>query len=184
MAAADARHPNPEPIVRALPPALLDEPLDYIFADHFRQRGVCAALKTFAGVGHVPAQDANVLSDFLDRELKWHHQDEEEDLFPSLRRRAHPEDALDEPLARLSRDHSRSAATVGKIVEALGAAPDNDGVRLSEDMRGLMSAYAADEHRHIAIENGIVLAIARIRLTKGDIKAMSASMKARRGIIA
>jgi hemerythrin-like domain-containing protein len=182
MAAADARRPAHEQTIKALPPALLDEPLEYIFADHFRQRSICAALKGFADRGHVPRADAGAISTYLDQDLTWHHQDEDDDLFPSLRRRALPEDALDEPLAQLGKDHSQSAVTVGRIVEALGAAPDDGAIRLSPQMRELMSAYCADENRHIAIENGIVLAIARIRLTKADIRSMSRSMKLRRGI--
>jgi hypothetical protein len=45
-----------------------------------------------------------------------------------------------------------------------------------------MLAYATGEHRHLAAENGIVLAIARIRLTRGDLAKMSRSMKQRRGL--
>ena len=45
-----------------------------------------------------------------------------------------------------------------------------------------MQAYASSEGGHLAIENGIVLAIARIRLTRGDLGAMARGMKARRGV--
>ena len=35
--------------------------------------------------------------------------------------------------------------------------------------RKLLMAYATSEHHHLAAENGIVLAIARVRLTRGDL---------------
>ncbi len=100
--------PDPPPeaaaaIVEALPFSLIDTPLDYIFADHFRQRSVCVALKRFAEHGRVPRSEADMVTAFLDRELSLHHEDEDQDLFPAVRRRALPEDDLGAVLARLSR---------------------------------------------------------------------------------
>lgn len=184
MAAGDPRWATPEPIVKALPVTLLDEPLEYIFADHLRQRGVCAALRYFSDLGQISVKDAAVISAYLHQDLALHHKDEDEDLFPSLRRRALPEDALSEPLKRLSKDHSRSDAVVEKLVAALRPADGNENIRPSPEIRELIAAYSIDEQRHLAIENGIVLAIARIRLTRADLKAMSNSMKKRRGVAA
>ena len=48
----------------------------------------------------------------------------------------------------------------------------------------LIAAYALGELRHLAIENAVVLALARIRLKRPDLKAISRSMKARRGMTA
>jgi hypothetical protein len=45
-----------------------------------------------------------------------------------------------------------------------------------------MLAYAASEYRHLSVENGIMLVIARKRLTAADIKAIARAMKARRGV--
>jgi hypothetical protein len=45
-----------------------------------------------------------------------------------------------------------------------------------------MKAYAASEHRHLAMENSIVMAIARIRLKSADLAAISQAMKQRRGV--
>jgi Hemerythrin HHE cation binding domain len=169
-------------VVEAIPFSLIDTPLDYIFADHFRQRSICVALKCFAGNGLVPRSEADMVTAFLDRELPFHHEDEDQDLFPAVLRRALPEDDLGAVLARLSEDHRLSDGMVRAIVTALSATPGADIVKLSRSAREVMQAYAASEHRHLSIENGIVLTIARIRLRASDLKAISNAMKLRRGV--
>ena len=86
-------------------------------------------------------------------------------------------------LARLGEDHRRSEAMVGDIVAALTQHQPKSPVRLSTGICRLIQAYVAGESRHLAIENGVLLAIARIRLTPKDLKAISRGMKARRGVI-
>ncbi len=178
--------PDPPPeaaaIVEALPFSLIDTPLDYIFADHFRQRSVCVALKRFAEHGRVPRSEADMVTAFLDRELSLHHEDEDQDLFPAVRRRALPEDDLGAVLARLSEDHRLSDGMVRVIVRALSATTGTETVKLARPAREVMQAYAASEHRHLAMENGIVMTIARIRLKPADLKAISQAMKQRRGV--
>jgi hemerythrin-like domain-containing protein len=169
------------PLIEPMPFALLDDPLDYIFADHFRQRSVCVVLKRFAAERHVRREEADGIIAFFQRDLPLHHADEDHDLFPALRRRALPEDDLAAPLARLSDDHRISRPMVEGIVDALAADPAEDTVRLKRGTSEMMLAYAASEHKHLAIENGIVLAIARVRLTRADLAQISRSMKARRG---
>lgn len=169
-------------LLEPMPPALLDDPLEYMFADHFRQRSLCVALRRYADVGEVPRAEAAMVIAYLTRDLPWHHQDEDEDLFPLLRQRALREDELGEALAQLTDDHHRAEPMVGEVIAALSAAPSGDHIKLAKPARALLRAYAASEHRHLAIENGIVLAIARIRLRRSDLAAMSRSMKARRGV--
>lgn len=170
------------PVLESLPFALLDDPLEYILADHFRQRSLCAMLRQFAGQGFAPRREADQIIAFLGRDLEIHHADEEEDLFPVLRRRALPEDDLGAALARLTADHRQSGPMAEAIVDALAARPADDPVLLPPAIRELMLAYAASEHRHLAVENGIVMAIARIRLKRSDLKAISRAMKFRRGV--
>ncbi|MGL4241930.1 MAG: hemerythrin domain-containing protein, partial [Beijerinckiaceae bacterium] len=111
-----------------------------------------------------------------------HHEDEDNDLFPALRRRALPQDALGPVLARLAEDHRRNEGMVADIVVALTARQGDDPVVFDKASREVMAAYAFAEQRHLAMENGVVLAIARVRLTRADVRAMSAAMKARRGV--
>lgn len=178
--------PDPPPesaaIVEALPFSLIDTPLDYILADHFRKRSICVALRRFAEDGRASRSEADMVTAFLDRELLLHHEDEDHDLFPAVRRRALPEDELGAVLARLSEDHRLSDGMVRTIVGALSATPGAAAVKFDRPAREVMQAYAASEHRHLAMENGIVMAIARIRLKPSDLRAISQAMKQRRGV--
>ena len=174
--------PGVQPIVEAIPFSLIDKPLDYILADLFRKRSICVALKRFAHEGQVARTEADMVIAFLDHDLPLHHEDEDRDLFPVVRRRALPEDDLGSVLARLSEDHRLSDVMLSGIVEVLAATPGNNSVKLSRQAREVMQAYAANEHRHLAMENGIVMAIARIRLKPTDLKSLSKAMKLRRGV--
>lgn len=171
------------PIVEPIPLSLIDAPLDYIFADHFRQRIICAALKRLAETGRARRVEADMVTGYLDRDLALHHEDEDVDLFPALRRRALAEDNLGPVLARLSEDHRQSEVMVSAILDALAARLAQDPVKLDSGARRVMQAYAASEHRHLAMENGIVMAIARIRLKPADLKAISHGMRQRRGAL-
>lgn len=174
-------HASPMPLVEVMPLSLLDEPLAYIFADHFRQRTICSALRRFALSGKVDRREAETVVAFLNYDVPLGHEDEEKDLFPAVRRRALPEDKLGVVLARLLEDHRRAQSVVGKIVAALSF-QSAEVVQVNSAARKLMQTYASSENGHLAMENGIVLAIARIRLTRGDLDAMARGMKARRGV--
>jgi hypothetical protein len=180
----DTNRPDhaPPPIVEAIPLSLIDRPLDYILADHYRMRSVCGALRRFAQTGQATRIEADRVSAFLEQDLPLHHDDEDQDLFPAVRRRALPEDDLGSALARLSADHRLADPMVDTIIATLGATGNAAIVTLERPVQELMRAYAASEHRHLAIENGIVMAIARIRLKPADLKAISRGMKHRRGV--
>jgi hemerythrin-like domain-containing protein len=167
-----------------LPAALLDTPLDFILADHFRQRSVLTVLRCIAEIGTVGRREADALLTFLTGDYCLHHQDEELDLFPALSRRALPEDALDSALARLLEDHHHAEPLVAELVASLRAGGTEDPIQLGAGARAAMREFAQGEHRHVAIENGIVLALARARLTRGDLRRISQNMKARRGVVA
>jgi hypothetical protein len=69
------------------------------------------------------------------------------------------------------------------MTAALMQHPAEKAVYLSTSICRLIQAYVVGENRHLAVENGVLLAIARIRLTPKDLKAISRGMKARRGVI-
>jgi len=177
----NAPRPSTLPLVEVMPSSLLDEPLAYIFADHVRQRMICSALRRFALSGKVDRREADTVVTFLSHDVPLDHEDEEMDLFPAVRRRALREDNLGVVFARLLEDHRRALSVVDKIVAELSVR-SAEVVQVSSAARELMQAYASSEGGHQAIENGIVLAIARIRLTRGDLGAMARGMKARRGV--
>ncbi len=171
------------PTIEMIPDTLLGEPLEYMFADHFRQRVVLATLQHFAEEASASRADADTIATFLTRDLVLHHADEEEDLFPLVRLRALPEDELGTLLARLGEDHHRSKAMIEDITGALMKHPAEKAVYLRTRICRLIQAYVASENRHLAVENSVLLAIARIRLTPKDQKAISRGMKVRRGVI-
>lgn len=175
---------QPPLVIDMLPFALLDQPLEYIFADHARQRAVCSALQKFATEGHAARHDADMITAFLTQDRVLHQADEDEDLFPAVRRRAVPADNLGAVLARLGDDHRRSQSMIDSIVAALCRHPARDQERLGAADCELMQSFATVENRHLAIENSVILAIAKIRLSQNDMKSMSRGMKARRGVVA
>lgn len=165
----------------ALPLSMLDEPLEFIFADHFRQRSICTVLRSFARSRRVPLESADKVLAFLAHDLSLHHQDEDADLFPALRKRAEPE-GLSTILARLSEDHRQCSSLVADIVAALSVKAMRGKITLSAAAAEAMFAYVAGEQRHLSVENGIVMVIARKRLAPADLRKLSRSMKTRRGV--
>ena len=187
MAAAMTIHERPSetiPVQPDLAAALLDRPLEFIHADHLRHRAICAAMRRFAEQGMASRADADRIVAYLAHDRRLHHEDEDLDLFPALRRRAQVADDLGALLTGLSEDHRHADPMSQAIVDALAAHPDEDPIHIGSQTAELFQDYAAREHRHLAIENGVVLAIARIRLTRADLKTVSHNMKIRRGIVA
>lgn len=180
---ATADRPSRKPLrLVTIPFAQLDDPLAYLLADHARQRAVCAALQDFAATGRASRDEADQVISFLVQDRVIHHADEDLDLFPAVSRRLLPEDNLGAVLARLREDHRRSDILADAVVAVLSAHPNRKVVRIDATAREALQFYAADEQRHLAIENGVVLAIAAIRLTRRDLRLMSSHMKARRGV--
>ena len=172
-----------ELIVKRPPIGLLADPLAYILADHSRQRVACATLLEFASEGRATRATADIVSAFLTNDLQLHFSDEEEDLFPALRLRALPEDAIGPLLQRLVDDHCRGRQHLDAIVNALTPTSPDDPLELGAGVGEIMQAYSQAEQEHLAIENAIVLPIAQRRLTAGDLKAMSRHMRVRRGVL-
>ncbi|MBI2720341.1 MAG: hemerythrin domain-containing protein [Rhizobiales bacterium] len=170
------------PTIEKIPVALLNEPLEYIFAYHFHQRVVLATLQHFAEEASASRADADTIKAFLTHDLVLHHADEDDDLFPLVRLRALPEDGLGTVLARLDDDHRRDETRVEEIVRALTRRTEECSVRLSKGVCEMIQSYVTDKNHHSAVENGVLLAIARIRLARKDLKAISRGMKARRGL--
>lgn len=168
--------------IMAPPLRLLAEPIEYICAEHFRQRCICRALRMLAAGQEIPGDVAEQIADAMQHDLALHHRDEDEDLFPLLRARAHPADGLEPLLAQLSHDHARGEASAKKLAAALSVCSRGERVTLGPAAAKLAAQYARDEQRHLAIENGIVMVMARKRLAPKDITALMHSMKARRGV--
>jgi iron-sulfur cluster repair protein YtfE (RIC family) len=161
---------------------LLDDPLEYLLAEHARHRQLGAIIKRFVAMGRASRSEAGVVATLLLRDLVLHHRDEEEDLFPALRHRAQADDAVGVVLERLTEDHRQSASEIFAIIDTMRIPAGQQQVELSANDAALLSEFVENQHRHFAFENAVVLALARIRLTRKDIATMSHNMKLRRGI--
>lgn len=159
---------------------LLSSPLEYLYADHLRQRSVCAILRRIAAEECVAPQEAATIAAFLERDLILHHEDEERSLFPLLINRSSGEDRLEADLARLTQDHKKVRPQIMRMADLL--TQKQPVIAAAET--ALLSSFAAHELRHLAFESGVVLPIARVRLTRKDLAALSRDMRARRGIAA
>ncbi len=165
------------------PAAQLTTPLDYILADHFRQRVLCSVLDDFAETGALDRDLAAAALRFLKTDFAPHVIDEEEDLFPLLRRRSQPEDRIEDVLGDLSQEHATDKLDADGIIDGLGTVLETEGNdSVDEDLRALLRRFAASERRHLIVENAIVMPLARARLTRDDLRNLGRRMAARRGL--
>jgi hemerythrin-like domain-containing protein len=158
------------------------DPIELVHSEHLMMREVLDAIDRLVlePSGRSP-EAALELYGFLRDEYLAHHLDEDEALFPLLRKRAEPEDRIDEILDRLEADHETGNGLIDKILGILKAFIKNEASLRDEDFETLRF-FAASERRHLIVENAIILPIARARLTKADLDGIYNRMLARRGL--
>ncbi len=182
MCAANKDPPPPEERrIEPSAPALLSNPLDFFFAEHFRQRSLCNLLEEMARTDHLDRNLAVEVIAFLCHDLGLHVQDEEEDLYPLMRQRCPPEDEIERVFTALTAEHAGGRKLAERMVAGLEAVL-RDGVPLAAQpgLREAVLEFARSERRHLALENSVVLPLARRRLQAKDLEAMAARMRARR----
>lgn len=170
----------PTLVIAAAPTELLDRPLEFLFAEHLRHRALCARLRRIAEAGDVARAEADAIRHFLTDDLDLHDRDEAENLRPALIRRMLVEDHLEPVLGRLAAEHAGLAPMRTRIADMLAPGAPAAAVALDPEDASLIERFAVTMHRALAIENGIVLVLARKRLTSLDLDRMSEAMKARR----
>jgi hemerythrin-like domain-containing protein len=172
------------PEIENIPQDLMKDPLDWFFAEHYRQRQFYRMIGEEAAANVFDGGRMNRLLDFLRHDLALHVIDEEEDLFPLLRRRALPEDEVEQVLELMSTEH-RSDMTQAQILRGCLEACllDRKAPGLEPGVRKIMQDFAAQALRHLALENAVVLPIARLRLSPEDLVAMGRRLAARRGMV-
>jgi iron-sulfur cluster repair protein YtfE (RIC family) len=163
-----------------LPARLLATPLDFILADHHRHRVLCYLCEKLADAGELDTVLAALVADHIETELMDHIFDEEKDLFPLLRRRAKPEDDIEPVLAHLAGEHAGDEKCAAKIVNGLRRIIANPDKPMSTALQRTLRKFAASERRHLALENAIVIPLAKVRLTAKDQVDLSERMAARR----
>jgi hemerythrin-like domain-containing protein len=173
---------NPGGIERS-PPALLKEPLEFLFAEHYRHRQMCKILEFLAVSPDFDAAMIASTDDFIRYDVALHVIDEEEDLFPLLRRRCAPEDDIEDVLGRLSAEHAMDQALAREVRDVFAQALERrePPSRLPGGPAALI-ALARQEKSHMALENAVVMPLARRRLTPEDLESLSVRLAARRGV--
>ena len=179
MASAEGRETHIEPPDLAM----LGKPLEFIRADHQRQRKLCGLIEELARAPRLDAGKAEAVIAYLGHDLILHFIDEEEGLFPLLRRRCLPEDEIDAILGMLSGEHADERRLAGDIRDALaGLVADGTPVPEHPEVQEKLLRFAKRERRHIVLEDNIILPIARVRLTEHDQTDLARQLATRRGI--
>jgi iron-sulfur cluster repair protein YtfE (RIC family) len=178
-------HPPTEALqIEVAPPSLLRDPLNFLFIEHYRHRQLCKILEHLATAPRFEPSLIATTLDFVRFDLALHVIDEEEDLFPLLRRRCEPEDDIEDVLGRLSGEHASDqdqAKAVRAVLEA--ALAEQRAIADFPGAAATLKTFSAHQRSHLALENAIVMPLARRRMTVADLDAMSKRLAARRGIV-
>ena len=158
---------------------LIEVPLEFIFADHHRQRQAALMLNLIAAGGFEENGVRNLIK-FLNEDFARHIADEELGFFPLLRERCLPEDKIDALIARLVDEHKDDESHGGAAITLL----ENRlaGHDLNEKEKEKISAFAEHILQHLAVENAVLLPIARVRMDADSLKALSIMLKERRAV--
>jgi hemerythrin-like domain-containing protein len=159
-------------------------PLEFIFAEHDRQRIICAVIERLANDLHASdaRENAAHVLDHLENTLPLHIADEERDLFPLLWQRCLDDDGIDELLALLQKEHEEDDALCAGLLAPLRVLAKGGQPREPVEFVALALGFARFQRRHLGWENGTILPLAERRLTDADQAELGRSMAARRGI--
>ena len=171
---SDGRNPW---TIEPIPRGLIDNPLDFIFAEHHRQREAAMILLKVAD-GEFDANGVRALIHFLEYDFALHVGDEEVVLFPSLRAHCQPDYNVDRVIERLMEEHREDESIGDEVVLILRQRLH--GYNLSPAQVRKLRLFSDHIRQHLALENGILLPIARVRLDDGALRLISDSLKQRR----
>lgn len=160
---------------------LLANPLEFILADHLRQRHLCCVMERLAKEQRLNRVLAAAVADHVSGEMAIHIIDEEEDLFPLLRRRAKAKDDVERVLGLLSREHFEDDRLAEMIVAGLRKAVQT-AATLDPDLKTKLRDFARRQRRHLAVESAAIMPLAETRLTPKDREGLARRMAVRRSI--
>ncbi len=165
--------------IGCMPRGLIENPIDFLFAEHHRQRQAADILQQIAG-GDFDEIGVRKMINFLEADFAIHVADEEIEFFPLLEQHCLPEDKIHDLIARLTEDHKKDeTAVMGVIIflQELSA-----GATLKPKARAAIGSFAEHVLQHLAIENAVLLPIARARLDSEALSVLSSMMKERRNL--
>jgi hemerythrin-like domain-containing protein len=168
--------------IEDVPKTLASQPIEWFLAHHRRHRQVSQLIDDLADAPDFEEGAMRFVLAFIADEAPQHLADEEEQLFPALRRRCEASDTVDPVLRQLLREHRLDAAEASTVTKALLAClASGEPPSRSPETRALLRRYASHERQHLALENAVVLPFARLRLNNQDLAAIADGIVRRRG---
>ncbi len=165
-------------------PITLDRPLEHLMACH---RRIEDRLETLVRAGsHLETRAGEALEAvrgafrFLDSNGVLHTEDEEQSVFPRLRGHLAEEEAR--YLERLEAEHDEADRTYAKLKQIASELGRGVTPELAERYRETAATMQALYARHIASEDETLIALGRRALSEGELAAIAAEMKRRRGL--
>lgn len=157
------------------------DPIEFILGEHLNHRRMCKALERLATMTEFDPAPITAMVDYIRYDLTLHVIDEEDDFFPMLQRRCLPDDDIEAILKRLSAEHEIDKSLSAQVRDMLNAClilrkPPN----VIEGAVKALTVFAANERQHLALENAVIIPIARRRLSAEDLKTLGRRMLARR----
>ena len=161
----------------------MSQPLDYLVAEHDCLRSLCGILEHLADADDMDLADVDAALAYLRNDWPLHLADESEDLFPLLLRRCKPADEVKPLVAQLDAEHGTQVRLGRRVISGLAArvASRRPG-GAPPGLRSLLTRFAQRERRHLAVETGILIPIARARLRAADRSRLTQHMAKRRAI--
>jgi len=160
----------------------VDEPLEFLRANTYQLRQVCLTIEGFVA-GEAPADKVIAACQYLSVEYPLHLFDVTDDLAPLLQDRCKPSDNIGPVLDELGEVQKVVRPLAAKTVKALlgyleHMSEDEPTKVLQRQARELLTVL----RRLSAIESGIILPLARVRLTDEDLGELARRMRMRRGL--
>lgn len=165
-------------LIEPMPKGLIDSPLDFVFAEHHRQREASFILSMVAD-GEFNRAGVEGLIDFLTTDFAMHVGDEESVLFPALKSYCQPDDHVERIIDRLVAEHREYETNCAQALAILRKRLDAAELTTSESRK--LRRFSDHIRQHLALENGVLLPIARVRLDAHALKGIAENLKRRRG---
>ena len=171
------------PLVAQTAPFPDGNPLDWFAAEHERHREICSMMRDLAGARDVLPEPLAAVAQFLRQDMPRHLAEEEQELFPLLRKRAQPEDDVDQVLGRLCAEHGGDRARAADLERAVARClAAREPPAQDPQFAAALASFATHELQHLALENAVVLPLARLRLTARDLANLRRRLAARRNV--
>lgn len=156
-------------------------PLDWFAREHDRHREMCAQMREMARSKTFDRAAVVAMAEFIERDLAQHLIDEEQELFPLLLRRAKPDDGAEEVLQRLAAEHRHDRNHAQAIGVHLRRCLDERRAPGDDPLAGVaLASFATHELTHLALENAVVVPLARLRLGARDLSGLRRRLAAKR----